>query len=218
VSHGDFTPHPEVAMLLTVAILALDVLKPADPTGPSFDCAKASGLVLTTICGDVTLSLLDREMAARDAAWLNLHPGDADAARHHSRFMARRDACAAAAATKACLTEAYQQRIAELKIAAGQVPPSATATYLCAGHAATPLTASYYPSEPAAVLIDYQGSRVLAFTAPAASGARYTAAGVELWEHQGTAAFQWRGQALQCPRTQLNNIAGTPASGGPAHP
>ena len=205
-------------MLLTVAILALDVLKPLDPAGPSFDCAKASGIVPATICADVTLSGLDREMAARYAAWLNIHPADADAAQQQSTFVARRDACASAAAPKACITQAYQQRIVELKIAAGQVPLTATATYVCAGHAATPVTASYYRSAPAAVLIDFQGSRVLAFAAPAASGARYTAAGVELWEHQGTAAIKWRGQELQCPRTQLDHGAGTAANADGSHP
>ena len=77
--------------------------------------------------------------------------------------------------------------------------------------------AGYY-SDPAAVLIDYQGTRVVAFAAPAGSGARYAAAGVELWEHQGTAAFTWRGQQLQCPRTRVNSETHTAASPVNPHP
>ena len=110
------------------------------------------------------------------------------------------EACASAEAPQACVTAAYQRRITELTILAGQGPLLATATYLCGGTAATPLTASYYHSEPAAVLIDYQGTKVIAFAAPAGSGARYAAQDVQLWEHQGTAAFSWRGQQLKCPR------------------
>ena len=204
-------------MLLTVAILALDVLKPLDPAGPSFDCSKATAVVPTLICADATLISLDRDAAARETAWHNAHPADADALRQHNTWIARRDACADAPDRHGCVSLAYQQRIVELKIQAGDLPVFATATYVCTEHAATPVRASYYHSEPAAVLIDYQGTRVTAFAAPAASGARYSAAGVELWEHQGTAAFKWHGQQLQCPRTQVNNS--TSSSAQPAnHP
>jgi uncharacterized protein len=190
----------EGGMLVTLAILALDVLKPNDPAGPSFDCAKATGVVPTMICADATLTGLDREMAARYAAWQQGHPADADTLKRQSAWVARRDACASASNRHACIVEAYQQRITELKILAGQLPVFATGTYVCAGHAATPVTASYYHSEPPAVLIDYQGTKVVAFAAPSGSGARYATDTVELWEHQGTAAFRWRGQDLQCPR------------------
>ncbi|MGA1573362.1 MAG: MliC family protein [Vulcanococcus sp.] len=30
------------------------------------------------------------------------------------------------------------------------------------------------------------------------SGARYTAPGVELWEHQGTTRIDWLGQVISC--------------------
>lgn len=204
-------------MLLTVAILALDVLKPLDPAGPSFDCSKATAVVPVLICADATLIGLDRDMAARYAAWRTAHPSAADSARQQSAWLARRDACASAPERKACVTTAYQQRIGELKVLAGEAPLVATATYVCAGHAATPVTASYY-SDPAAVLIDYQGTRVVAFAAPSGSGARYRAEGVELWEHQGTAAFTWRGQQLQCPRTGVNSTTHTTANPASQHP
>jgi uncharacterized protein len=205
-------------MLLTVAILALDVLKPLDPAGPSFDCSKATAVVPTVICADAMLIGLDRDMASRYTAWRGAHPADADAVKQQNAWTARRDACASAAERHDCITAAYRQRITELKILAGEVPVFATATYLCTGHAATPLTASYYHSEPPAALIDYQGAKVIAFAAPAGSGARYAAEGVELWEHQGTAAFKWQGQELQCPRTQANTTATPTASPAAEHP
>jgi len=187
-------------MLLTAAILALDVLKPLDPAGPSFDCSKATAVVPVLICADATLIGLDRDMAARYGAWRTAHPADSDAVTQQSAWLARRDACASASDRQACVTNAYQQRITALKIFAGQVPVFATATYACAGQESHPLTASYFHSEPPAVLIDYQGTKVVAFAAPSGSGARYAAGDVELWEHQGTAAFTWGGQQLSCPR------------------
>jgi uncharacterized protein len=205
-------------MLLAIAMLALDVLKPLDPAGPSFDCSKATAVVPTMICADTTLIGLDRDMAARYATWRTAQPADADAITQQNAWLSRRDACARAADARACVTGAYQQRITELKILAGQVPLSATATYVCSGHAATPVTASYYQSEPPAVLIGYQGAKIVAFAAPAASGARYAAAGVELWEHQDTAAFQWHGRQLQCLLAQRNNVATTTSSPGTQHP
>jgi uncharacterized protein len=205
-------------MLLTVAILALDVLKPLDPAGPSFDCSKATAVVPTLICADATLIGLDRDMAARYTAWRDAHPADADAVKQQSAWSARRDACASTADRLACVSAAYHQRITELKILAGEVPVFATATYLCTAHAATPVTASYYHSEPPTVLIDYQGTRVVAFAAPSGSGARYATEGVELWEHQDIAAFTWRGQQLQCPRTRVNSEAHTTASPADQHP
>ena len=204
-------------MLLTVAILALDVLKPLDPAGPSFDCSKATATVPVMICADATLIGLDRDLAARYTAWRTAHPADTDSAQHQAAWLARRDACASAHERQACISTAYQQRIGELKVLAGQAPLVATATYVCPGHETTPVTASYY-SDPAAVLIDYQGTRVVAFAAPSGSGARYATAGVELWEHQGTAAFTWRGQQLQCPRTRVSSETHTTASPANPHP
>ncbi len=187
-------------MLLTAAILALDVLKPLDPAGPSFDCSKATAVVPVLICADATLIGLDRDMAARYGAWRTAHPADADAVTQQNAWLTQRDACASANDRQGCVTSAYQQRITALKILAGQVPVFATATYACAGRESHPLTASYFHSEPAAVLIDYQGTKVVAFAAPSGSGARYATGDVELWEHQGTAALSWHGQQLSCPR------------------
>jgi uncharacterized protein len=185
-------------MLLTLAIMALDVLKPAD--APSFDCSKATTAVPRMICNDASLAALDRDMAARYGAWTEAHPGDRDAPRQQAAWLARRDACASAANRQACIVEAYQQRITELKVLGGSMSVAATALYLCDTKPASTVTASYYQSEPPAVLIDYQGTRVVAFSVPSASGARYATDEVELWEHKGVAALKWQGKQLQCPR------------------
>jgi hypothetical protein len=50
---------------------------------------------------------------------------------------------------------------------------------------------------PSVVLAVGNESRVLPI-ARSGSGARYTAAGVELWEHQGNTRINWNSQLLQC--------------------
>lgn len=50
---------------------------------------------------------------------------------------------------------------------------------------------------PSVVLAVGNQSRVLPI-ARSGSGARYGAAGVELWEHQGNTQINWNGQVLEC--------------------
>jgi uncharacterized protein len=40
--------------------------------------------------------------------------------------------------------------------------------------------------------------QVMAFVARSGSGAKYTAANVEFWEHQGEATLDWFGKKLTC--------------------
>ncbi len=185
-------------MMLSLLILALDVLKPGE--GPSFDCSKSVSPVPLMICGDPVLAGMDRDMAALYTAALGADAAGAATQRRQNAWLTGRDACGGKADQRACLIRAYQQRITELKILGGQVPVFATAQYACEGATAGILSASYYEGTPPAVVIDYQGDRVVAFAAEAASGARYTADAVELWEHQGIVALRWRGQNLRCPK------------------
>jgi uncharacterized protein len=185
-------------MLASLLILALDVLKPSE--GPSFDCSKSVAPVPQMICGDRLLSGMDRDMAGLYASALSTESAGAAAQRRQVAWLASRDACGGTSEQRACVIRAYQRRITELKILDGQLPVFATAHYTCEGAAATQVTASYFESTPPAVLIEYQGDRVVAFVAESGSGARYSTDEVELWEHQGTAALRWRGQNLRCPK------------------
>jgi uncharacterized protein len=124
--------------------------------------------------------------------------GTPGAAQRQSAWLVRRDACGSAADPQSCLSITYQQRIVELKITSGQLPVFASVAYLCAGQ---PLAAAYYKSDPPAVRISFQGETVVAFVAESGSGARYTAAGIEIWEHQGLAHLSWHGSLSECTRT-----------------
>jgi membrane-bound inhibitor of C-type lysozyme len=49
-------------------------------------------------------------------------------------------------------------------------------------------------------VLSYGDRQVVAFIAESASGARYAAGNVEIWEHQGAATFKWGKTELHCTR------------------
>jgi uncharacterized protein len=71
--------------------------------------------------------------------------------------------------------------------------------FACKGGENKPVTASFYKdTDPQSAVLTVGDDQVIAFVAPAASGARYTAQGVEFWEHQGTASINWFDTKLTC--------------------
>jgi len=71
--------------------------------------------------------------------------------------------------------------------------------FACKGGENKPVTASFYKdTDPQSAVLTVGNDQVIAFIAPAASGARYTAQGVEFWEHQGTASINWFDTKLTC--------------------
>jgi uncharacterized protein len=200
---GEFKSMDE-GKVLPAAGTAPNAASPSD-AGPSFDCAKAAKPVEKLVCGDAVLSALDRTLAAAYAKGLSPSSEWTERDRNASRaaqreWLAERDACAKAADPKGCTSSAYQRRIAVLKIRnadAGTVP--AAVGYRCAGLESQPVTAVYYNStEPQSAVVTVGDRQVVAFIAPAASGARYTAKDVELWEHQGEARLRWSGKDYKC--------------------
>jgi uncharacterized protein len=101
---------------------------------------------------------------------------------------------------KGCFTAMYQRRITELQIHNGElgaVPP--TVGYRCRGIEGEPVTAVFYgKTEPPAAVLTMGDRQVVAFLAPSGSGAKYTATGVELWEHHGEASIKWFGKSYTC--------------------
>lgn len=87
---------------------------------PSFDCGKASSMVEKTICADPNLAQLDSKlMALYQQAMKQTDNGDALKSQQLNWLRQVRNPCTSAA----CLSNAYQQRIAELqKGSAAAVP------------------------------------------------------------------------------------------------
>src|SRR5215831_2287696 len=88
----------------------------------SFDCAKASTAVEKLICSDAKLSELDGRLAAAYRRALAT-PAVAQRVKQDQRvWLADRNRCADAA----CLTNAYQRRLASLEAAASTPAPPAS--------------------------------------------------------------------------------------------
>jgi uncharacterized protein len=176
----------------------------AQGTAPSFDCTAASGRVEELICKDAGLAALDRSLArVLEQAAAALPPNAADEQRAVQRgWIEVRNECASAADVRACTENAYRVRIAELAIASGQAGAPKNASFDC-GVGAKPFLARFYAgTDPASAVLRYGDEQTIAFAAAAASGTRYTAAGVEFREHQGMATIDWYGTRLECmPRT-----------------
>jgi uncharacterized protein len=173
--------------------------------GPSFDCAKARTAVEKLVCSDAGLSALDRKLAAAYAKGLSPSSQwtdrDTSASRSAQRaWLGERERCMKSADVKGCVTVTYQRRIAELQIQNGELGPvPATVAYRCQGIAAQPVSAVFYAkTEPPAAVLTVGDRQVIAFIAPSGSGAKYTAPGVEFWEHHGEASIEWFGEHYAC--------------------
>ncbi len=109
------------ATIAAIPLFALAVT--ADPaSAASFDCAKASTAIETTICGDAELSRLDEALGAAYAA-ARTASDQPKVLRSRQRAWLRdvRDACTDAA----CLKAAYAARVAELEALSATPDPAA---------------------------------------------------------------------------------------------
>jgi uncharacterized protein len=171
------------------------------PAGPSFDCTKASGQVEQLICRDAALAALDRKLADAYAKAIKGWPADvAKEQRAIQRgWIKGRDECWKASDLRACVENEYKTRIVEVQIKGGLVMVPTPVSFVCKGEEGTPVTAVFYKdTDPQSAVLTVGNDQVIAFLAPSGSGARYTAANVEFWEHQGTAAIVWFGKKLTC--------------------
>lgn len=202
--------HPTKGACLATG-LTLGLLAPLMPgslliqakaaSSPSFDCAKASGQVEELICRDSTLAALDRQMAATYAKAMRNWP--ANVAKEQQAFqigwIKGRNDCWKADNQRACVQEAYQSRLVELQIQGGLVQAPTAVGYSCKGISHQPVMAAFYNNtNPKAAVLTVGNDQVIALVAPSGSGARYTAANVEFWEHQGSVTLQWFGKTLNC--------------------
>lgn len=189
--------RPLVACALTAAAASAGPQAP----GPSFDCAKASSQVEQLVCKDEGLTALDRRLAEVYAAATKSWPENvaAEQRAYQRGWIKGRDECWKDTDVRACTERSYETRIVELQIRSGQLQAPTPVGYACSGGEGKPFLVTYYQeTDPKSAVITYGDDQVIALAAPTGSGARYTAAGVELWEHQGEAAVEWFGTKLTC--------------------
>jgi uncharacterized protein len=90
------------------------------------------------------------------------------------------------------------QRIAALQIQSGTLSAPKTANFDCGPNSPRFTAAFYNDTDPASVVLTNGSEKAIAFVAMSGSGSRYTAPGIEYWEHQGEAAITWHGTKFTC--------------------
>jgi uncharacterized protein len=186
------------------ATLALGLWPAGDPVSavePSFDCSQASGEVEELICTDADLATLDRKLAEIWKEALAGWPQEEVAAQRAFQrgWIKGRNDCWKAEDKRRCVEESYRTRIVEIQIQSGQLEVPAVVGFDCPDAEHKPFTVVFYQqTEPPSAVITYGDDQVIAFLAPSGSGARYVAANVEFWEHQGEATVDWFGTQLVC--------------------
>ncbi len=165
----------------------------------SSNCADLQDPSDRLVCADATLAQQEAQLRRLYAEALHTLPaGQGTAqAQQQEQWQHARAACPGDPEPHGCLAAEATRRIVALQIGLQRVPVFAAVTYRCPP---APLYAAYYRTEPPAVRLNYGTHEVVAFIAPSASGARYRAPGVEIWEHHGVARFSWHGASLSCPR------------------
>jgi uncharacterized protein len=174
------------------------LLAAAAPTA----AACGSAAVERLICADPALAGRETVMQQLYAAALGSLPEPQRTVQQarQTQWLHERAACVAQADAGGCLGAQLDRRSVELRIALGKIPLYAAASYQCPGAQPHTLLAIYYHSDPAAVRLSYRGHEMVAFAAPAASGARYTGENLQFWEHQGVARLSWAGTVQECPK------------------
>lgn len=187
--------------IIVAILVGASVCTNAQSVSPSFDCSKASGQVEELICADADLAALDRKLAdvyeKAIAAWPAEEVSKQKAMQRG--WISGRNECWKEDEVRSCVEREYQTRTVELQIQSGQLMAPAPTGYACEGGENQPFFVTFYAeTDPPSAVITYGDDQVIAFSAPAASGARYTADRVELWEHQGEAKVDWFGTELVC--------------------
>lgn len=176
-----------------MAMLTGAIVCQAQPS-PSLDCSKAVSTTAKMVCSDKGLAALDAKMAELYGA-----AGKSPAViAQQRRDLFRADGCSSASDARACVETAYQRRIIALEIEQGKAGKALSAKFDCGG-AAKSFSASFYNgTEPQSVMLVNGNDHAVALIAVSGSGSRYTAPGIEYWEHQGEAAVTWRGTKMTC--------------------
>jgi uncharacterized protein len=176
----------------SVAAMLSGVVSAQTSTG--LDCSKAVSTTAKMVCSDKGLAALDGTMSDLYRA----SGQSPEVIAQQRRDLFRSDQCSAASDARACVESAYHRRIIALEIEQKKAGSAKSATLDC-GAGKKALKALFYNgTEPASVMLIYGNDHAVALVAMSGSGSRYTAPGIEYWEHQGEAAVTWRGAKMTC--------------------
>jgi uncharacterized protein len=171
-------------------------------TGPSFDCARATGKAEQLVCREPALAALDVLLdGVYQAALAKVAPGPAKdtLVAEQAGFRQARDGCARSLlAFGACVEDNYARRISALQTAFALVPEQGRASFTCEGDGPQRIGATFFASHLGTAVLTAGDREVLVFQQPAASGAKYEGEGVVLWNKGDEAQVTWEEIELRC--------------------
>lgn len=195
------------SLFLVVANAPHAMAARAEPGEASYDCESADHAIEKLVCADKMLTALDRKLAhVFDTALdkVEAMPNTAPQIRHMKayelRWSRQRNECEAASDPKACTTESYRRRIAELQaryLLAATQPPL---VYDCDNGQKSKIIATFVKSEPPSVRLERNGKVSVAVEGISGSGARYLGAkGLVFWIKGDEAMVTWpKGSQFSC--------------------
>jgi uncharacterized protein len=176
---------------------------PAETTsaaGPSFSCdGVEAGSIEDTICRDQELAALDRKLAdvyaaaARKAT--NEHPPVLKA--EQRGWVKGRDECRKSDDERACLTESYRRRSAELQAKYRLVSFKGPVFFGCDGNPANEVVVTFFETDPPTLIAERGDSVSLMYLQRSGSGSRYQGRNETFWEHGGEAMVTWGYEAKE---------------------
>ena len=158
---------------------------------PSYDCSKKlSSSVEELICKDPSLAKLDRQLADVYAAAAKTQKATDDRNFKASQrgWIKGRNDCWKAEDKHECVAESYGYRIVDLQVTYKLAPVAGRATYICDGNN---VTATYFKTDPPALMAEYKGEEMIMRVAPSGSGSKYVGGDSSISEHQGEATIVW---------------------------
>lgn len=181
------------ALSLSLAFsFATTALAQAD--SPAFDCAKAhDGSIEKLICGDATLSSLDRKLAevyqAATRKAVNEHPPTLKA--EQIGWIRGRNDCWKSDDKRSCVEAEYRQRIASLQARYRLVPSTGPATFFCDGDRRNELVVTFFPTDPGTLIAERGDATSLMYLESAGPETRYVGRNETFIEKEGTAVVTW---------------------------
>ncbi|MCL2457915.1 MAG: MliC family protein [Desulfobulbus sp.] len=113
------------------------------------------------------------------------------------------DECRESADQRGCVRKNYTLRIAELQARYRLAPFLGPYRFACDGISSPNMLATFFKTDPPALIVEYGGETAFMIQQPSASGAKYQGANAAFWAHQGEAMVTWgQGQpSMRCQQT-----------------
>lgn len=206
-----------VTRLLTLCLLCAGWLavpaQAARSARASVDCRKPpAGSVESLVCQDPELLALDRSLASVYAAARGKarHERPPSLKAEQRGWIKGRNDCWKAGDVRACVLDAYRQRIVELQVQYRLLPASASQRFRCRGDRPDAVAVTFFPTRPPALMAERGDETALMQQAPGTGPARYVGRNVQLQLQADGALIRWGD-----PAPEMHCVTETPAASWP---